>query len=1406
MMRTLNLVFLAVLLAVVAVLGGGMHLVHDFQMQRNASALLDRARRAEAGNKLDKAEEALSQYLSIKHEDEPVWAWYARVLDLQDSEGRRRERVFLVHQQALRYNPGDLKLERRCADLAFELKRYNDAHRHLDILLEQLSRDSQSKSADQATAKEKAELEDLLGQCDRGLLKYDEAEKWFREALKHDPGRLACYDRLARMRRTELRRVEAADRTITEMVSKNPKLGRAYAYRWRYAREFLASADASDIQNALELAPDDSEVLLTAAVASEQKPDAAAERAHLDKGFKLDPKNAAFAIGLARLELREQHPDRAEAVLRQAYQARPSVDVAFRLAENLIIQGKIEGKDQAAGYMAYLRARGLGDTRVRYLEARILFQQQKWAETIPKLEMARAVLKSDSGLTAPLNLMLADCYKRLGSDEQRLDALRQVAESEQSSESVRLELARALAQSGKLDQALAILSRLAERQPELKLDIARLMIRKTLGLPQDQRRWQEVEQRLHEAEKALPGGVEDLTAIRADLLGFQGKPGSAKEVLEQAIQHDPKSVRSRIALAVWLQGRNDVQQAEKVLDRAEKDLGATPGLLRARVGFWSRRGGDEAKKAVNQLAESRHQIPAVDLPAFLDELATAFYRLGDPVRAGQLWGELSQLQPENLEILSRRGDLAIAARDRPAVEEVVGLIKRIEGDQGTHWRYFETAWLIGEAGRGDATTTKAARTKASNLVEEILARRGDWWGGLVLRGQLAELTGQPEDAVRDYLQAIDRGAMQPDLARRLVGLLYQRQQFDKIDQIVQKLIERGMAPDDLKLVTALDALRKNEIDRGLALAREVVSESSTNAFDLLFLGRMLLYAGRPAEAEQPLRRALDLAPAVADAWLSYVQYQVRSKVPADRIRQTIRNAAQKLPVDRAALTLAQCFELVGDKAEAAKQYQDALAAQPASPATLRLAAGFFARNGETAKVWPLLDRLLDPRTGAGAADIAWANRTRGLAQIQTGGNLEDIERAISLIDQNLKANPYALEDQVQKAIFLAMRTSKRQEAILVLEKLDKTGSLTPNEAFLLAMLYGGNRDWSRSQALMLRIVANPNREPRHLAYLVSLLIDQRALEPAEHWLAELKPLAAQSPVVLDLQARLLKAQKREADLVALLRSYSQDRPDQIGAVAVLYDRYGYLKDAEEAYRAFVSRGGTKEPWRVLALIGFLGRRHRAKEALDLCEPAWKTCPPEAVGNEGVSVLSTARNLIDTEGRRLDARLTDAVKQHPGSALLRTRLATLRNLQNRNAEAEVLYREALAINPNDVESLNNLAWQLAFQDGKGQEALSLVNRAIETADANSFLLDTRAAVHLQIGRADLALHDLQDAVRDRPDSPNLQLHLAWAHQMAKNAVAARAAFRQAEQLGLNPETMNSQEREIFLKLRQELAVR
>ena len=893
-MRKLNLAFLAVVLAMLAVLGGAFHLVHSYQIRRNASALLDRARRAEADKDLGKAAESLGQYLNIKREDGPTWVWYARIVDQQTPEGPGRERVYLVHEQALRYHPDDPQLERRCADLALELERYSDARRHLKVLHQRAPKDSRAEPAD-------AELEDLLGRCDRAESKLTEAEDWFRRAIAHGPRQVDSYDRLAGMLRVELRQPEEADRLIESMVKANPKSARAYLNRWRHRSEFLRNADPRDVQQALQLDPEDTDVLLAAAVVSEQKRDLAAAREYLRKGLKLAPRSTAFPLRLAQLELRDGHPDRAETVLREAIEASPQRELCYLLADTLISLGKIEGKDQARDYIDRLRISGLQKGYSQLLEARVLVQSKRWSEAISKINTARSLLASDPQSIARLNLMLAECYGRLGLGDQRLAALEQAAGDEETGAVAGPTLADDLARSGKLDEAVKIHRQLVDRRPESRLDLVRLLIQNALRQPREQRDWHEVEQRLQQAEKALPKKTEELTLLRSELLATQGRAEKARTLVEAARTKDPRNVRYGVALASIAQSQGNPVLALQILDQAEKELGSNLDLRLARLSSWVSRGGSEANAAIVELARTRTQLPPADQPAFLEPLARAAYRLGELPLARQSLRELLGLQPDNLQVMMGLFDLALEAGDPAEAGELVAKIRRVEGEEGTLWRYGQVLYLISLARRGDTIGLDTAET----LVSEIVARRGDWWGGPFLRGEIAELKGDLDAATSDYLRAIELGNSKPSLARRLVGLLNQRQEFDQIDRVVQILQDRGVTLEELTGVSALNAIRKKDYDRGVTLARQAFPETSSRASDHLSLGRILVSAGRMEEGGKELRRAVELGPDLPDAWLAYVQYLVQAK-QLDQAKAAIEAARKALTADRSTSTLAQC--------------------------------------------------------------------------------------------------------------------------------------------------------------------------------------------------------------------------------------------------------------------------------------------------------------------------------------------------------------------------------------------------------------------------------------------------------------------------------------------------------------------
>ena len=556
----------------------------------------------------------------------------------------------------------------------------------------------------------------------------------------------------------------------------------------------------------------------------------------------------------------------------------------------------------------------IGRRYVRCLEARIEVRAKRWDKAISKIESALAFMKADPGMSMQLYLMLADCYTALGWEEKRLDALRNAGESpaaseaaRAASEAARLALARASAQSGKVDQALAILVPLADGKPELRLDLVRLLIQKTIRQPRNQQNWQEVERYLREAEKALPQAVEPLTLLRVDMLTARDRLEDARSLLAAAQAKDPRNLPYRLALARLTQRQGKGPAALQVLDQAEKDLGPSLGIQLARMDYWGQQGGEAAKAAVARLAETRQQIPAADRPAFLERLALTEIRLRELALARQYWRELASLQPDNLRVRLSLFDLAVEAGDQNAAADLVSEIRKIEGDKGTSWRFAQAALLIDKVRRGVSHDLEEARV----LAAEISQRRPDWWASPSLNGELAELAGSPDLAIEHYLRAVELGNVQPSFARRLVGLLNQRNRFNDIDHVAQVLREQGVALDEITLIKAVDAIRKQDFDQGIALARQVFSETSTNPSDHLTLGRFYVSAGQSDAAGKEFRRAVELGPGVPDSWLTYVQYLVQAK-QIDQAKAAIEAARQALPADRATLTLAQCWMSLGD--------------------------------------------------------------------------------------------------------------------------------------------------------------------------------------------------------------------------------------------------------------------------------------------------------------------------------------------------------------------------------------------------------------------------------------------------------------------------------------------------------------
>jgi tetratricopeptide (TPR) repeat protein len=285
---------------------------------------------------------------------------------------------------------------------------------------------------------------------------------------------------------------------------------------------------------------------------------------------------------------------------------------------------------------------------------------------------------------------------------------------------------------------------------------------------------------------------------------------------------------------------------------------------------------------------------------------------------------------------------------------------------------------------------------------------------------------------------------------------------------------------------------------------------------------------------------------------------------------------------------------------------------------------------------------------------------------------------------------------------------------------------------------------------------------------------------------------------VELKARLAKERGQGPEAAKLLKAEAAKENANLRGIAALLEELAQYDAAEDVWRQYLAQA--KEPEAPLGLASFLARRKRTKEALSICENAWKTCKPEVAGMASVAVVHAA-TAAQQYGKLVSGWIEDAMKKNPQSTALMMQLADLRNLEARYNDSEKLYREVIKREPTQRAALNNLAWILAFQSGRQQEALDLVNQALDTAAPSLDMYDTRGMIYLLMGEFDKAILDFQEALNQ--PSAGRYLHLAMALHASQQIEAAKDAVKKARELGLDVERLHPRERSAWESMSKEL---
>jgi tetratricopeptide (TPR) repeat protein len=1387
--RKVNLLAIAIVLVGTAGAGAGLFFLHRWQIQRHAEDFLARSQQAEADGQLRKAADLLMQYLALRPnapETTEHLAHYAELSKKLAGNPRQALRALYLIEEVLRREPGRDDFRREAARLSVDLGRlrkslYKDALDHIKALQDGEGDDD--------------ELRHLAARAMAGTGDFEKARVLYEQLSEQAPENIVAWEERLTLVRDSLNDPTTADELVAKMIQKNPDSALAHQVA---ARHFLQRVDLPDhLDKALErvtaaqkLGARSADLALLGAELAASKGRADEARKRLQEGQKQYPDDAVIRLTAARVELRSGETGKARELLEPFRKSLPGNPEHLCELGLLLLE---LGGDPKEIFAIRRRLNGVAWAEA-LLTGQECIRRQEWGKAREELEKLRLKRPPRRTWDRQFELMLAECYRALGNPDQQAEAARRALKADPSSPLAKLQLARALEATGKLDQAMAAFKGVGGDDRAGRMARLRMLISRERRKEEKQRDWSEVEKALAELPKEDKDTLE-VSMIQAEVAAVRGKPEEARKFAEAARARDPKQAGPWFFLVDLARLEGKPARALSTLEQAERQVGPRVDWPAARVRLAVSTGGKDGLDQLRALDEQRRKFTGGERDLLTAWMAQAYSRLGDAAAAEKLFLELAESQKANLEVRVLLAERAFRSDKKDQLRKYAAEVTEAEGKGGPYGSYLQAMLCLARGREGHAEARKHLALAAK--------LRPSWPRVLALEAELDDREEKHDDAAKKYVAAIELGESRAFVQRRAVFLLFELGRYAEADGLLRRLPESMRTSGELGRLTAAMALGEEEAGvpreqrrkQALEMARQMARDDTRDFRNFVFLGQLASLAGEDKEAEQALLKGRAMAPGEVSAWVALIQFLARTD-PA-RARKELAQLEQKMPDKKSAL--ATCHEILGQAKEAQKYYEEALASRPNHPAVVASVAAFRMRQGQVEEAKTLWRKVLKPEVPASEVEKRAARRALAIL-LALSGSYEDYKEAREQIEANLKARE-AVEDRRAQALVMATQPAERREAIKLFEKLSPLSGGTPPEMQLLLARLCESEPELKAKAVdyVEALVHNAPDTPLYLSYAAMVYLRQSQPDRAEAMIDRLAKRTGETFEVAELRARLLKARGKAEEARKLIEGQVKDRDERLAAGSLILDTLGEHAAAEAMLRRLAFT--LKRPEGLVLLAQHLGRRKRLQEALDVCEQARATARPEDVAAACMRVLRENGG-TPAQQERVIGWLEAARRKHPQSVALLACQADLEDMRGRYDAVVALYRQLLELQPENVVALNNLAYYLSVKEGKHEEALRLLEKVVKARGPIGEILDTRGVVYLNAGKAEDAVRDFQAAVKQDPGPVKL-FHLARGQLAMQELSTARASFQRAKERGLKEEQLPPLERQAWKDVTEKL---
>ncbi|MCS7043423.1 MAG: tetratricopeptide repeat protein [Bryobacteraceae bacterium] len=704
------------------------------------------------------------------------------------------------------------------------------------------------------------------------------------------------------------------------------------------------------------------------------------------------------------------------------------------------------------------------------------------------------------------------------------------------------------------------------------------------------------------------------------------------------------------------------------------------------------------------------------------------------------------------------------------------------------------------------------------------------WGEPYYRLALCDLEsgGDINRAFQALRQAMSLMPENEDVKVRLAGLyIVAYLQHGAIEdmplkmarEISESLLKRKPDSFEGQMLAGQVALLENKRKDALVWFEKARAQKQDSALAIASIGITQAGLGQEAEAEQNLRKALDLDPRLGPAWDALYLAMVRQKRIADA-EAVCRLRMEKNPKDPVGRLMLASHFFRHQKPKEMEAALEPMLRPDGGYENGKLIAGDFYRSiGRLADARALYESGL--KESAANASLKTEYRKRLASLLLLEGKRDEAEKAYADVLEDAPKDP---ESRARRALLLLDR-----DAAAALKEFQQLAKDVPGNPVI-------------RYNLGLALLANRKQEEARTAFLEAARMQRNYLEPRlalaqmamdrEQW-RELQQTAAD---VLTINPRHPEGRYFRAAAYTGLGNYEESRKILLELLKEFPNyreahlQMAYLDLAEKRFAAAESR--LKDLYEKTRDVRALNGRvevelaqNRQKEALALAQAELAKNPEDArirllVARTALRVADyplAARELIRLAERdpnwdyiylllgqahQLNGDLQRAILAFqralqitPNSLEATLRLAYAHETAGQIREAISAYRKALEINPNTPIAMNNLAYLLSEHGGDLDEAQKLAQLALQRLPQQQYIADTLGWVFYKKNDLDSALQIFQNLVRKYPEEPAFRYHLG-AVLLKKGQKAQARAELQAALQSKPPSDMEKKIRELL----------